>query len=193
MTRVDPGMMSTSTTEPLAPRRPGDAGTPQAIAAGAVAGLIAGLVFGVLAMIRAAAIDRGFLSPLEQIAVVFYGPSALGAGLGTALLGFVTHEVLAAVFGAIFGIFVGRRVPLAAALIFGLIYGVLVWAVMTYVIMPATNRVMYDLQMEQPGWWFFYFLAAGATLALTPILAAKFGRRDRNTTSTTTGLRPRQY
>lgn len=194
MTRVDPGTRHTTTSnEPMVPRRPGDAGTSQAVVAGTAAGLIAGLVFGVIAMIRSAAVGQGLLSPLEQIAAAFYGPQALGAGLGTALAGLAIHQLFAAVLGAMFGIFVGRRVPLAAALIFGLIYSVLIWAIMTYVILPATNTVMYNLQMAQPGSWFFYFLTFGAALALTPLLAARFGRRERYSPSSVGRARTGQY
>lgn len=165
--------------------RAGIAASKEAIGAGIVAGLIAGSVMGLVAMFRAALDGPGFFAPMKLIAATFYGPDALLLGVGPILLGMLFHLFNAAVFGLVFSLLVGRRWSIGGALGAGVVWGLILWLVMTWLVLPWANPLMYDAMMEIPGWWFFYHLVYGATLALTPPLAAafahrKYGRDDRD-------------
>lgn len=159
-----------SEREQMAPV-PGMAGTPRAMTGGIAAGLIAGLVMALTAMIRSAAVGESFWMPMQQIAATFYGVEALVGGTGVVVAGVLTHLVVSAIYGMIFGLFVGRKTLVGSAFVSGLVYGVVIWAFMTWVILPLVNEVMLERVELQPWWWFAYHLVYGGLLLLTPPLA----------------------
>ena len=56
-----------------------------------------------------------------------------------------------------------------AALLTGLVWGVVVWAGMSFAVMPWLNPMMYaGTVRREPGWWFVLHLIYGGTLVVTP-------------------------
>lgn len=89
--------------------------------------------------------------------------------------GIVIHMMMSAAAGMVFGLF-AHCMSAVIALVVGLIYGVLIWAVMTWLVLPIVNQVMLDRVMIAPSWWFAFHLIFGAMLLLTPALVSAFGR-----------------
>ena len=84
------------------------------------------------------------------------------AGLGT-------HLVVSLLYGMLFGAIVGPRMRGIAAIVAGLVYATVIWAVMTWWVMPAVNPVMVARVGALPVWWWWTLHAIyGVVLALTP-------------------------
>src|SRR5690606_29467577 len=88
----------------------------------------------------------------------------LMAGAGAVVLGVVIHLIVGAAFGALFGAIFYDRTPTVAGLFgWGLAYGAIVYFVMTFLVLPWANPVMYanfDLALL-----FVYHLVYGACVA----------------------------
>lgn len=144
------------------------------ISGGIIAGIIAGLVMAAFSMMYAAMVGVGFFTPLRLIAAALAGVTALIDGGGILTLGVAIHMMASAVFGIIFAALLPRRTSGGAAFGLGLVYGVVVWAVMTFIGLPAVNPVMGARVALMRGSWFFEHLLFGAVLAITPALVRRF-------------------
>jgi uncharacterized membrane protein YagU involved in acid resistance len=91
-----------------------------AIKAGAVAGLGGGLVFGLM---------MAMMGMLPMVGMLIRQESAV--------VGFIVHMIISAVFGATFGI-IAARLPSgwAAAIIGGGVYGIVWWVLGALILMP---------------------------------------------------------
>lgn len=157
----------------------GVAASKEAIEAGAVAGLVAGIAMSMVAMFRAWSTGMGFWLPVKNIAAMWFGVDALLGGVGTILVGMMTHMVVSIGWGAVFGLFMGRRRTIGAALLVGLVYGTAIWFVMTYIGLPLVNETMLERVQMQPWWWLGFHWVYGMVLALTPPLARSFSHLPR--------------
>lgn len=135
---------------------------------GAAAGLRAGLVMGLLLCAKTAADGSGFWLPMRAIAALWRGAPALLGGAPTIALGVGTHLVTAALLGGIFASLLGRGARPRAALGLGLAYGAVVWAVMTFAVVPAFDPVLARRLALMPVWWLSAHLAYGALLMRVP-------------------------
>ena len=123
------------------------------IIGGGIAGILAGIVMAGAAMLYAAANGSGFLFPVRSIAATWYGPKALVGGAVVLLVGLVTHLSTAAFGGVVFAALPSSRRSATAALLSGLIWGVVVWAILSFVVMPWLNPTMYAGTVgKEPGW-----------------------------------------
>jgi uncharacterized membrane protein YagU involved in acid resistance len=138
-------------------------------AAGALAGLIAGIVMIVISMIVAAGTGAGATMPLRLIAAALFGVDALVGGMGILLVGLIMHLAFSAVAGVVFAGIVGN-VRTGVAFGAGIVYGIIIWAVNTLGILPATDPTMSARSALMPGWWFVFHLIYGGMLFLVPVL-----------------------
>lgn len=123
---------------------------------GVLAGILAGVVMAMFAMIAAATYQgTGFFTPLYHIASTFIDPTAMETSMkeamggnlyyfaaGPAALGMVIHMMTAIAFGIIFALlarWLSLRRP--AALLVGVVYGIVVFALMSFVVLPAVANV----------------------------------------------------
>lgn len=141
---------------------------------GLFAGLIAGIVMAMVAMIRASALGLGFWLPVKQIAALWYGTQALIVGAGAIWAGLLSHMMMSVLFGILFGAAVGRDISVGGSFAAGLVYGIVIWAVMTWIVLPFANEVMLERVTLMPWWWFGYHLIFGGMLLLTPPLVKAF-------------------
>jgi hypothetical protein len=155
----------------------GTAAMPAGIGAGAVAGLIGGMVMSGFSMIGAAAAGESVWAPARMIASTFLGPDPTGAG--AVVFGMFVHFAFSAFLGALFGLVVGRGWKLGWAVAAGVLWGAIIWAVMTWLVLPAINPAMRAEVLKSPGSWFAEHAIFGAILGLTPWLAANFARPAR--------------
>lgn len=108
--------------------------------------VLAGIVAGTLDLVYASTfwgIQLGFtpIQILQSIAAGWLGrDAAYGGGLPSALLGFVSHYAIAIVMAIAF-MLACRRWPALARrpLAYGALYGIVLYAVMTYVVVPLSN------------------------------------------------------
>jgi hypothetical protein len=110
---------------------------------GATGGILGALVMAGLAMIVMALAGKGFWTPPRLIAGVVLD-NVLTAGAGAVVLGVVIHLITGAAFGGAFGAIFYDRTPSAGALMgWGLAYGAIIYFVMTFLVLPWANPVMY--------------------------------------------------
>lgn len=90
----------------------------------------------------------------------------------------MTHVAVSAFYGLIFGFLVSRATPLGIAFLYGVVYSTLIWAGMTYVVLPLVNLPMQTYEALQPNWWFVSHFVFGSLLCLTPLLKNAFASED---------------
>lgn len=136
---------------------------------GGLAGIVAGIVMAAAAMFYAAENGSGFWFPVRSIAATWYGANALMGGAAVLIVGMITHLGNSAFWGVIFSALPPRRKTAPLALVGGLLWGVVIWATMSFAVMPWLNRTMYagTVRMEG-GWWFVFHLIYGGMLVVTP-------------------------
>jgi hypothetical protein len=149
----------------------GDAASGAAISAGAGAGLIGGVILAMMAMAHGAAVGLGILAPMKAAAGVALGEGAMDRGISAMIVGIGVYLAVPLLLGAVFGLFVGRRFSMGLAFLYGLAWGLVVWAAMTWIILPRADPLLADIAERYPGWWFFEHLVFGASLMLTPPMA----------------------
>lgn len=115
------------------------------------AGLVASLVMGMIEMIVEAIAGDGFWSPVTYIgATVLRGLQSLQPPVGFhfwgVVLGLMGHMMNSVIFGLIFvALFAGRLGTSAARVFTGAIYGLVIFFLMWYLIVPAVDPVMLNL------------------------------------------------
>ena len=149
--------------------------TRPSLATGALAGILGALAMAVFAMMASATYHGvGFFTPLYHIASSVIAPDAMmtSAGeamagnlfyftAGPAVLGFLLHLAIGAVFGTIFALVVATVGVRGPALVpVGVVYGALVLALMSFVGLPIAASIFGggDPIREMPsmaGWWTF--------------------------------------
>jgi len=149
------------------------------IPAGILGGVAAGIAMAVVAMLVSAAMGQSLFTPVYLISGVFLGASALAGGIGPFLVGLLVHLFVSSVFGVIFAMMTPRVLSQGKTLTRGLIYGVVLWAIMTYAVLPWANPVMFNQVAQIPGWFLFQHLVFGGTLVLIPRLEKNFTQRSR--------------
>ena len=148
------------------------------IIGGGIAGMLAGITMAAAAMFYAAANGSGFWLPVRSIAATWYGANALVGGAGVLIVGMITHFTNSAFWGVIFGGLPLRRKSVPVMLLGGLAWGVVIWAIMSFAIMPWLNPTMYAGTVgKDPVWWFVLHLIYGGTLGVTSGLLRRFSGR----------------
>src|SRR5689334_923199 len=109
------------------------------LAGGVIAGLISGVCMLVVLCVHSAAVGMDFWLPVQLMSGIFYGPDAILGGAGPTLTGLFVHFLSSAVLGFIFALLMRPRTPTSDAVAFGLIFGIVVWALRTYLTLPAFN------------------------------------------------------
>lgn len=152
---------------------------------GAASGVVGAVAMGLIWMIVSAARGLGFWMPMKLISATFVGADAILGGAGSIVLGVVVHLIVGASFGIIFAALLRRGVTPAAELLLALLYSTVVFFVMTYLVLPWANEVMY-LAVNK-GWFFLYHLVYGAGLALVLPMRRAIHGRTRLPASATSG------
>ncbi len=147
------------------------------VAAGALAGLISGFCFLLVVCLHSAAVGMDFWLPVQLLSGIFYGPDAILGGTGPTLTGLFVHFVSSAVLGFIFALLMRPKSPTSDAIAFGLIFGIVVWALRTYLTLPAFNPTLSDRATLIPGWWFIAHLVLGASLGSLAAIRQSLARR----------------
>lgn len=138
------------------------------IIGGGITGILAGIVMAMAAMFYAAANGSGFFLPLRSIAATWYGANALVGGAGVLIAGLVTHLGTSAFGGVVFAALPSSRKSATVALLSGLVWGVVVWAILSFAVMPWLNPTMYAGTVgREPVWWFVLHLIYGGMLVVT--------------------------
>lgn len=144
---------------------PGEDLTPSAVwGPGIAAGVTAAIPMALFAMVLATLKGAGFFAPMKLIAATALGRAALHGGPGTILLGIAIHLAIGAAFGIVFAAIVPRYANATAVFFASLLYVTLVFAAMTYLVLPWADSTMYH-RIDQ-GWFFAYHLVYGTSLAL---------------------------
>jgi hypothetical protein len=68
-------------------------------------------------------------------------------------------------FGLAFGLIAGR-LTMGGAFWAGIFYSIVIWALMTYLVLPALDPIMRARVALAPTWWFGHHLIYGAVLSL---------------------------
>lgn len=146
-------------------------------AGGALSGLGAGLAMWLALMFWSASMGQGFWTPLQLAAGTFLGARALLDGAGSAALGAVVALAVAGFWGVLFAAVVGGDMKPGPAFWAGLSYGVSVWALMTWLVLPALDRTLLARVglMQVP--WAVCHLIYGGALLYTPALRRRFSER----------------
>ena len=148
------------------------------IIGGGIAGVLAGIAMAIAAMLYAAANGSGLWLPVRSIAATWYGTNALSGGVEVLIVGMLTHLGTSAFCGVVFGALPLSRRRATAALLGGLLWGMVIWAIMSFAVMPWVNPTMYAGTVgREPGWWFALHLIYGATLVVTPSLVRMISAR----------------
>lgn len=148
------------------------------IIGGGIAGILAGTVMAMAAMFYAAANGSGLFFPVRSIAATWYGANALFGGAGALIAGLVTHLGTAVFGGVVFAALPYSRRSATMALLGGLVWGVVVWAILSFGVMPWLNPTMYSETVgREPVWWFILHLIYGGMLVVTPGLVRRFSAR----------------
>lgn len=143
--------------------------------AGLLAGFIAGIVFALVAMFRSMDLGMSFWLPMQQVSGWFFGVDALLGGWIPTVVGIAIHLALSSGFGLVFG-FLASKLSMSGAFWAGIFYGIAIWAVMTFVVLPALNPTMLARVGLAPTWWFGLHLIFGAVLSLASPFARNFAR-----------------
>lgn len=142
---------------------------------GALSGLIAGLAMALVLAIHAQIVGTGFFTPIQAMAAMFMGPEAMAGGFGTVLMGLIVHLVVSAILGIVFAFLVNPETSGGYAFFGGLVFALVIWAAMTYLILPGANPVLLSEVMRHPGAWAFSWMVFGGVLAATPSLERATG------------------
>mgnify|MGYP005861573707 CR=1 FL=1 len=129
------------------------------LTAGILAGLIATAVLSVLMMLK------GMMGMMPDLNVIAMIAGMMGVG---AMVGWVVHFVIGAVYGAIFAQVLDTPETGTAALR-GIALGVIAWLVMMIVIMPMTGNGLFGMAMPSG------MMIPVATLVLHIIFGAVLG------------------
>jgi len=139
------------------------------VLAGAVSGILAGIIMGIVSMLVSYRTGMGLLLPLHMVAATFYGVGALVDGAGVAAIGLIIHLVVSAFFGVVFALLtqtnIAQRGPLIRG---GLVFAIVIWAIMTFLFLPAVNPTMSSRVALQPTGWFIEHIVFGVVLSFLP-------------------------
>jgi hypothetical protein len=149
------------------------------VGAGAAGGLVAGLAMALVLMVSYAITGPGPLFPLQLIAATLWGHATFELGGGAAIAGLLIHLVVSAGWGVLFAAMLPRGATLAMTVALALIFSMGVFVIMTYLVLPWTNWIMWDAVAQ--GWFFLLHLVYGAVLVVT--LPLRHRARYANTTS----------
>lgn len=147
---------------------------------GVLAGLVAGGGMLLFAMVHSALAGEDFRLPPRLVAAAWYGSVALAQDGGVVLVGGATHLAISCLFGALFGVTFGRLRSARIGVAVGVLYAVIVWALITFAVLPWANEVLLAHVAAIPWWWLAYFLVFGALLGLSPSFAISFARVTRS-------------
>jgi hypothetical protein len=137
---------------------------------GGLSGIVAGLLMALAGMLASAAREEGFWTPLRLIGATLYGPDALSLGAAPVVVGLLLHLLVSAFWAVLFSFTVRPDTPVAGSFTTGLIYGVVVWAIMTFTIVPWADPLLATRLADFGTSWFGLHLLYGAGLAVTPIM-----------------------
>ena len=143
---------------------------------GVIAGLLGGLAMLVVVVVHALGVGADPLLPAVAVAVTWLGTDGLTNTAPQMALGVLTHYAVSVGWGVVFGIAISRvRLGSAASSALALGYGVLIWALMTFAILPWLNATLLALVETIPWVWF------GAHIAYAlPLVAIPLSLRNRN-------------
>ena len=149
--------------------------TRSALIGGFVAGLLdivyACVVFGIRNQVPTMRIGQGIASHV-------LGPASFDGGWGTAIVGFALHFAIAIVMALVF-LMICRLVPLVArhVLAFAPLYGLVLYAVMTYAVLPLTDPKHAGMPAFPPVINFGFYSAMFAHIVLVALPIALFLKR----------------
>ncbi len=146
------------------------AGPARGVATGAVAGVLGAVAFALCAMVESAAAGQGFWGPIKLLAARGFGWNAFPGSAGVLLLGVVFHLFIGAVLGMAFGALTRKVTSWGASLAAGLAFGVVVWALMTWLVLPTLDAPLSAWARSVPVLWFLDHLVFGLVLGLAPSL-----------------------
>lgn len=160
-------MADVQTTRDLLPVK---SGSRRILASGALAGIIGGVIMAMFVMIVAAVKGMGFLMPLKLIGATLFGKDAMADGVGVLLVGLMIHMIASIGWGILFTAVFQRALSVANGIPIGAIFGIIVWAIMTFVVLPLVNPIMRQSVSMMPGAWFIEHLLFGMGAGLAPLL-----------------------
>jgi hypothetical protein len=130
------------------------------ISAGVLAAIIMGLVLVILSSLR----GMGFWTPVELIGATYVGRNWIAMPVVSTLAGLGTHLVLGAFFGVLFRAMTRNVLNNGIRIAAGMAYGAVLFLVMTFLVLPWANPVMYATMNR--GLFFLAHLVFGLALPL---------------------------
>ena len=146
-----------------------------ALAAGAIAGAFGGFLMAALGMAYGSWVDTGFWLPAKVIAATVLGVEAMVGGPATVALGLILHLAVTAALGAVFAALLARSATSGAALALGFAFAAVVYATVTWAVLPWANPTMKARVDLTPAAFFAQHLLFGAALGLVPHLRRRLG------------------
>jgi len=113
-----------------------------------VTGLVIGICDGIFATVQSLVVNKSASRVWQGVAAVLLGPSAIGGGMRTTLIGILMHFAVAYFWSAvfIFGVMRFWRPPWS----FAVVYGPFIWLVMSLGVIPL---LVHRPPAITPRWW----------------------------------------
>jgi hypothetical protein len=142
------------------------------VLAGIFGGTFAGACMMLFAVLYYGRSGRGFWLLPKLFAATFLGVDALVGGAGPVVLGLAIHALVSMLWGILFAFVVPRRLPIPQALGWGTAHAFLVWATMTWTVLPWADPTLYPRTTLEGNIWLVMHLVYGvASFVIVPLLA----------------------
>jgi hypothetical protein len=134
------------------------------IARGALAGVLSAIVMGIQWMVISGVNGAGFFTPLALIGATFTREAWMTSFAGSVVTGTLLHLFTGAALGALFAFLTRDMVESGNRFAAGIAYGATVFLVMTFLVLPWANPVLF--YGVDKGVYFLVHLVYGAILPL---------------------------
>jgi hypothetical protein len=143
---------------------------------GALTGLVGGVLMLVLILSYTAGANLGVHLFPRAVAATFYDVEALVGGAGIITVGYVTHLVVAMLWGVVFAALVRPQTTLPGAFAWAVAFSIGIWLFMTYAVLPILNPVLGARVLLMPVTWIVGHLLFAAGLSVAPRLRRMVAR-----------------
>ncbi|WP_053960881.1 hypothetical protein [Sulfobacillus thermosulfidooxidans] len=145
---------------------------------GILGGIVGAVVMAMWAMMVSAFSGMGFWAPVQLIAAVWLGASAMHLSFGVIILGLMTHMMMGMVLGVVLAVlFRILGIPGGMGrLVWGMVYGLVIWVINQFAVLPLIDPLMAS---HMPPWAFaiahmmFGIVAAAFLLHSTSVVAGR--------------------
>ncbi|WP_051351175.1 hypothetical protein [Sulfobacillus thermosulfidooxidans] len=149
---------------------------------GILGGIVGAMVMAMWAMMVSALSGMGLWAPVQLIAAVWFGASAMHLSIGIIIVGIMTHMMMGMVLGVILAIlFRFLVIPRGMGrLVWGMVYGLVIWVINQFAVLPLIDPLMAS---HMPPWAFaiahmMFGVVSAAFLLNSSSVVARRGRHE---------------